>query len=206
MKFPESRVPSPEIPRRVTRGSTTQNRASSTMRSATLRSIFAVTSTWRWSGDSRTAVTWPMCTSLYLTGVLPASSPWAALKTMVIVGPWLRIRWAAIPRATTAARMGITQTTDRRAPRRRTTVACGRLSRPLSSAMLFLKSRRGIPDAPRIGRFRDDHRQHHYSREERHAGAGDHRHRGLQLHQRDGEGVDEHVQHGPPADDLNRAI
>src|SRR5256885_8464083 len=38
-----------------------------------------------------------MLTSLYLTRVLPASRPSAALKTMVMVGPSLRMRWTAIP-------------------------------------------------------------------------------------------------------------
>ena len=45
MKFPDSRVPRPEMPLRVTRGSTTQNLASATIRSAALLAIFAVTST-----------------------------------------------------------------------------------------------------------------------------------------------------------------
>ena len=118
----------PETPLKVTRGSTTQNFASATMRPAALLSIFAVTSTFEWSEESCTAVTCPMFTSLYLMKVLPASTPCATLKTMVMVGPSLKMRWIAIPMATTAARMGTIQTTDIRWRRLGTTVARGRLS------------------------------------------------------------------------------
>ena len=128
MKLPESRVPKPDTPLRVTRGSTTQNFASATIRPAALLSIFAVTSTFEWSEESCTAVTCPMFTSLYLTKVLPASTPWAALNTMVMVGPSLRMRWIAIPMATTAARIGTIQTTEIRWRLLGTTVALGRLS------------------------------------------------------------------------------
>src|SRR5215510_1346332 len=69
-----------------------------------------------------------MLTSLYLMKVLPASTPWAALKTMVMVGPSLSMRWIAVPIATTAARIGIIQTTEIRWRRLGTTVARGRLS------------------------------------------------------------------------------
>jgi hypothetical protein len=47
---------------------------------------------------------------------------------MVMVGPSLKIRWIAIPMATTAARIGMIQTTEIRWRRRGTTVARGRLS------------------------------------------------------------------------------
>jgi len=89
--LPESSVLRPDIPLRETRGSTTQNLASSTISPAALLAIFAVTCTFAKSSSSCTAVTWPMFTSLYLMTVLPASTPWADLKTMVIVGPSLRI-------------------------------------------------------------------------------------------------------------------
>src|SRR5215475_8959946 len=69
-----------------------------------------------------------MLTSLYLTKVLPASTPPADLKMIVMVGPSLRIRWIAIPMATTAARIGMIQTTEIRWRRLGTTVARGRLS------------------------------------------------------------------------------
>src|SRR5215510_4095387 len=79
-----------------------------------------------------------MLTSLYLMKVLPASTPWAALKTMVMVGPSLRMRWIAMPIATTAARIGTIQTTEIRWRRLGTTVARGRLSG--LSAMLVLRA------------------------------------------------------------------
>src|SRR5262252_9910461 len=98
-------VPRPEMPLRVTRGSTTQNFASSTRRLATRFDIFAVTSTPSESFASSTFVTWPIFTSLYLTSVFPASIPSATFKRMVMVGPSVRIRSTAIPTAITAARM-----------------------------------------------------------------------------------------------------
>ena len=75
-----------------------------------------------------------MFTSLYLIKVLPASTPWAALNTMVMVGPSLKMRWIAIPMATTAARMGTIQTMEIRWRLFGTTVACGMSSRSVLSA------------------------------------------------------------------------
>ena len=42
-----------------------------------------------------------------------------------MVGPSLMIRCTAMPMATTAARIGMSQTTEIRLRRRRSTVACG---------------------------------------------------------------------------------
>ena len=155
MKLPESRVPNPDTPLRVTRGSTTQNFASATIRSPAFLSILAVTSTFEWSEESCTAVTCPMFTSLYLMKVLPASTPWAALKRMVMVGPSLRMRWIAMPIATTAARIGMIQTTEIRWRRLGTTVARGRLSG--LSAMAFWSARFRIPDQAWVEGFCRDH-------------------------------------------------
>ena len=69
-----------------------------------------------------------MRTSLYLMKVLPASTPSAALNTIVIVGPSLRTRWIAIPMATRAASSGMIQMIEIRIRFFRTTVACGSLS------------------------------------------------------------------------------
>src|SRR6185295_2475246 len=110
-----------------------------------------------------------MFTSLYLTTVLPASMPSAILKTMVMVGPSLRMRWTAIPMATTAARIGMIQTTEIRARLLGTTVACGMSGRSESSAMVSLHSGSGIPDQAGVERLRRDHRQHDDRREEEHA-------------------------------------
>jgi hypothetical protein len=41
--------------------------------------------------------------------VLPASMPSASFITMVIVGPSLRMRWMAMPMATSAASSGMIQ-------------------------------------------------------------------------------------------------
>src|SRR5262249_41591118 len=76
-----------------------------------------------------------MFTSLYLMKVLPASTPSADLKIIVIVGPSLMMRCIAIPMATTAARMGMAQMIEIRLCLLGTTVACGRLSRSVVSAM-----------------------------------------------------------------------
>src|SRR5262245_3867479 len=147
-----------------------------------------------------------MFTSLYLTNVLPASMPSAALKTMVMVGPSLRTRWTAIPMATTAARIGMTQTTEMRTRRRGTTVACGRSSRSMLSGMTVPPGHGRVPDQAGIEGLRRYHRQHDDRREEEHPQAGLHRHQGLELYEGDGERVDEHVQHRPAADELDHAI
>src|SRR5206468_12861960 len=150
------------------RGSTTQNFASSTISPAALLSILAVTSTFEESSESRTAVMRPMFTSLYLMTLLPASTPWAILKTIVMVGPSLRTRWTAMPRATTAARIGMTQTTEIRARRLGTTVARGTSRRSVSS-VIESPYRAGIPDEPGVEGLGRDHRQYHHRREEQHS-------------------------------------
>src|SRR3990170_4958024 len=161
------------------RGSTTQNFVSSTIRPAALLAIFAVTSTLEESEVSCTAVTWPMFTSLYLTKVLPASRPSATLKTMVMVGPSLKTRWIAIPMATTAARIGMIQTIEIRVCFFRTTVACGRLSRSMLSAMSPLPGRPRIPDEAGGEGLRRNHCQHDHRREKQHPRTRLHRHQRL---------------------------
>src|SRR5215467_1318086 len=187
-------VPSPETPLRVTRGSTTQNFASSTRRLATRFDIFAVTSTPSESFASSTLVTWPIFTSLYLTSVFPASIPSATLNMMVMVGPSVRIRSTAIPTATTAARMGMIQTMEIRERLRDTTVACATASRS-PSAMLSHPGRAGSPDETGVEGPRRQHSQNDNRGEEDHARAGFHGHERLQLHESHGEGVDEDVEH-----------
>ena len=71
-------------------GRTTQNFASSTISGAACLLILIVTCTLLKPGVSSTFVTRPMMTSLYLTNVLPASMPSAAVKVTVTVGPSLR--------------------------------------------------------------------------------------------------------------------
>ena len=81
---------SPEIPLKLMLGRTTQNFASSTINGAAYLLTLTVTSTLLNPLVSSTLVTRPMITSLYLTNVLPASMPSAALNTIVMVGPSLR--------------------------------------------------------------------------------------------------------------------
>src|SRR5215471_16458814 len=198
-------VPSPDTPLRVTRGSTTQNFASSTRRLATRFDIFAVTSTPSESFASSTLVTWPIFTSLYLTSVFPASIPSATFKRMVMVGPSVRIRSTAIPTAITAARIGMIQTMEMRELFFETTVACATSSRS-PSAMISLPGRAGIPDETGVERHRRQHGQDDHRGEEDHARIGLHGHERLQLHERRGERVDEHVEHRPATDDLDQVI
>src|SRR5215467_814138 len=198
-------VPSPETPLRVMRGSTTQNFASSTMRLVARFDIFAVTSTPSESLASSTLVTWPIFTSLYLTSVLPASIPSATLNMMVMVGPSVRIRSTAIPTAITAARMGMIHTMEIRERLRDTTVACASPSRS-PSAIFALPGRAGIPDETGVEGHRRQHGQDDHRGEEDHARTGLHGHERLQLHECDGEGVDEHVEHRPAPDDLDQPV
>src|SRR5262245_17524613 len=112
-----------------------------------------------------------MFTSLYLMNVLPASMPSAALKTMMIVGPSLRMRWTAIPIATTAARIGMIQMTEMRVRFGGTTVACGRWSDSGESTIECPSFSWRIPDETRVEALRREHGQHHDRHEEDHAGA-----------------------------------
>ena len=156
----------PDTPLNVTRAVTTQNFASSTIMSAAPFAIFALTTTFEWSFESSTFVTVPMLTSLYLMVVLPASRPSAALKTMVMVGPSLMMRWTAIPTATTAARIGMIQTMEIRARLWGTTVACGIPEGSRESAMVSLPDVGGVPDESGVESLGRDHRQHDDRREE----------------------------------------
>src|SRR5262245_25523114 len=136
-----------------------------------------------------------MFTSLYLMKVWLASTPSAALKTIVMVGPSLKMRWIAMPMATTAAKSGMIQMMEMRWRLLGTTVACGRVSRLLLSAMSVLLACPCIPDQTGIKRFSGNHRQHDHRREKQHPGTGLHCHQRLELHESDGECVHEYIQH-----------
>ena len=69
-----------------------------------------------------------------------------------------------------------------------------------------LRSAAGIPDQAGVEGLRRDHRQHDDRREEQHSRPGRHRHQRLELHQGDGEGVDEDVEHRPAADEFDHPI
>src|SRR5713101_2740356 len=205
-ELPGSSVPSPEIPLSVTRGSTTQNLASSTMRRAARFEIFAVTSTVTSVSERSTFVTWPMVTSLYLTKVLPASMPSADLKTMVMVGPSVTIRWTAMPMATAAARIGMIQMTEKRARFGGSTVACGSAPGPVGSGTVALEAPARVPDQARVEGLHRQHGEHHHGHEEDDSGPGFHRHERLELDEGDRERVDEDIEHRPPPDDPDQAI
>src|SRR6202171_2266610 len=130
-----------------------------------------------------------MVTSLYLTKVLPASMPSADLKTTVMVGPSVTMRWTAIPMATTAARMGMIQMTEKRVRFGGSTVACGRGSRPVGSGMTALPVLARIPDQARVEGLHREHREHHHGHEEHHPGPRLHRHERLELNEGDGERI-----------------
>src|SRR5208283_6203583 len=98
--------------------------------------------------------------------VLPASMPWAALNTMVIAGPSLSTRWIAMPIATTAARIGMIHTIEKRMRFLRTTLACGRSSRFGSLAMATRVGISGIPEQAGIERLGREHGQHNHGGEE----------------------------------------
>src|SRR5262245_30424254 len=135
-------------------------------------------------------LTCPMFTSLYLMNVLPASMPSAAVKTMRTVGPSLRMRWTAIPIATTAARIGMIQMMEMRVRVGGTTVACGMAPDSAALAIERPPFARRIPEKPWVEGLGREHCQHHDRHEEDHARARLDRHQRLQLHERDDEGVD----------------
>src|SRR5213594_3943119 len=147
-----------------------------------------------------------MVTSLYLTKVLPASMPSADLKTTVMVGPSVTMRWAAIPMATTAARMGMIQMTERRVRRGGSMVAWGRGSVPPESDMAALPLLARIPDQAGIKGLHGEHGEYDHRHEEHHPGPWLHRHERLELYEGHRKRVDEHIEHGPPPYDLDQTI
>src|ERR1700758_5621690 len=122
-----------------------------------------------------------MFTSLYLMKVLPASMPSAAVNTMMIVGPSLRMRCTAIPIATIAARIGMIQMIEMRVRFGGTTVACGISSGLEGSAIQCLPFARRIPEQTRVEGLCREHGQHDHRHEEDDPGARFDRHQRLQL-------------------------
>src|ERR1019366_7809344 len=111
-----------------------------------------------------------------------------------------------MPMATTAARIGMIHTTEIRKRFERATLACGKSLGSFSSAMDGLAGIDAVPDQTRIKGFGREHGQHHHGGEKQHTLARRHRHQRLQLHQGHGEGVDEHIEHRPSADDYDQPI
>ena len=88
MYAPESSVPRPgHAACRRCAGARPRSACPSTAKSSASLVSCTSTSTREWSFDSVIVFTVPMSTSLYLTFVLPASSPSAVTKLIVIVGP-----------------------------------------------------------------------------------------------------------------------
>src|ERR1022692_2750614 len=136
----------------------------------------------------------PTFKPLYWILVLPASSPSADWKTIVILGPWLMILVTATQVPATAATIGMIQTSESRVRFLGTTFASGTWGSGLSlSGMLNLLRTCGIPDQSRIKGLDREHRQHHHRGEEKKPGRRLHRHERLKLDEGDGEGVDKHV-------------
>src|SRR5262249_2419115 len=202
MYDPEISVLSPVTLAPEIRGRTTQNCVSSTRNPSVFGSICAVATTLRWSSERRLWVRVPMSAPLYSIFVFPASSPSADLKTMVICGPWPRMRVTATQVPASAATIGTIHTSDSRVCR----LGTRRDSEIMGSGMLNLSRAHRIPDQARIERLHRQHREHHDRCEEEETGRRLDGHERLQLHERGRERVDEHVDHRPATDQLDHAV
>src|SRR5260370_36385176 len=94
------------------RGRTIQKRVSLTAKSSATFVNCTSTMTRAWSLDSVIVLTDPMSTSLYLTFVLPGSSPSALEKLIVMVGPRSTTDLTTSATPISAAISGISQTSD----------------------------------------------------------------------------------------------
>src|SRR5579862_509394 len=145
-----------------------------------------------------------MLTSLYLSIVLPASMPSADLKVTVIVGPSLMKCSMAMPIAINAATIGTIQTAEMPLRRAGTTVASGMSS--CGSAMASFPRSRCVPEQAGVERPGSEHGEHDDAHEQGHARTRLRLHQGAQLNERDDEGVDEHIEHRPAADEGDGAM
>src|ERR1700730_17006010 len=109
--------------------------------------------------------------------------------TMVIVGPSLNTRVIATHAPTTAARIGMNQTSDSRVRFLGTFLDSGTDERGGSRSgisnlfrICLLRTYR-IPDQPRIERFDREHRKYDHRREEDQARSRLHRHERMELDQ-----------------------
>src|SRR6185437_7096309 len=106
---PEQQSTNPDTPEPAIRGRTTQKRLSAAVKLFASFFSCTLTSTCERSSLSMMDCTVPISTSLYLTLVLPASSPSAELNIIVISGPCCTQVLIAIEIPITAASMGISQ-------------------------------------------------------------------------------------------------
>src|SRR5579859_1172576 len=115
----------------------------------------------------------PTSTPLYSILVLPASSPSADPNTILIFGPSLSILEIATQAPTTAAIIGITQTTEIGVFFLATARDSGTGGIDVrSSAMSNLLGAGRVPDQPGVERFDRQHRQHHHRREKEQSRSG----------------------------------
>src|SRR5438034_974187 len=194
--------PSPVTWTPATRARTTQNRVSSTRWGAAPLTTSTVTTTRERSLVKWISFTSPTSTFLYLIFVLPASSPSAVLKVIVIVGPLSRTAFTASQPPTSAATIGISHTRDSDPRRFGTTSAGGMSSMLKSSGVLAIVSPHWIPHEPRIKRLRREHRHHHHRTERDRRRPRLDRRQGLELDQRGEHRRHLDVHHGPAPDDL----
>src|SRR5574338_41503 len=188
------------------RGLTTQKAVSSTRWGLNSFSSSAVAMTWLRSSDKVTAVTWPISTSLNLILVLPASSPSALLKVMVITGPCSRMDFTASQPPMRAATMGTSQTSCRDHLDFGATSASGKADgsgRGGASGIVVLH---GIPDQARVEAHRRKHRQYHHGAKGQCPGGRLDAGQRIELHQRCQHGDHIYVQHGPFAHQFHQAV
>src|SRR5258706_4203579 len=185
------------------RGRTTKKRVSATPGlSAPWPSSGVAIPPERWGGR----LIWVMCPmsmSLYLILVLPACSPSAVRKLMMITVPrssqWLTASQAPMASATA----GTIHTSGSERPCRGAASACGMGSGVGVSLTRFLDR---VPDQARIEAHRRHHRQHHHRAEGERRRAGAHAGERGELHHGDQQRDDEDVEHRPAADRLDQAI
>src|SRR5215467_8929423 len=106
------------------------------------------------------------------------------------------MRVTATQTPASAATMGTIQTNESRVRFLATCRDSGTYDTPwLGSGMLHLSAAGCIPDQPGVERLYREHGQHHDCCEEEQTGARLDGHERLELYQRRGEGIDEHVDH-----------
>src|SRR5450830_688503 len=178
-----------------------------------------VTSTLLKSSPRLIARTWPISTSLYLTLVLPGSSPSALLKLTVTVGPWSIMDLVTSAAPISAASKGISHTSDgSQRLALSTSGSATTLVLSFSFSDMLLSNRQFIffriaaclvvdrvPDQTRIELHRCYYGYGDHRAERQRTGAGrDHGQR-FEAHQGHRQGDHEDIEHGPAADEFDHA-
>src|SRR5579871_2235273 len=147
----------------------------------------------------------PMSTPLYRILVLPASSPSADRKTIVIFGLSLLILATPTQTPTSPAAIGTSQTREGRVRFLGTALDTATCMSSWSGILAPCRAH-GIPDQPRVEGLDGEHREHDDRGEEKQTHRRLHRHERLKLHERGGKGVDEHIDHRPASDELDHPV